>query len=105
VNRLAAPRDQTEGERAEAIAMSMGFLAGCGLAGVAMALLIPLISTSAVASPVIAPSFGHSMPTTRFEPPRPGGLPGEARETTPFWHSDNTDQALVGKPKGKRRRH
>jgi len=87
--------------------MSRRFLAGCGLAGVAAAILIPLFPTSAVASPVIAPSFGHSMPPTRFEPPRPGGLPGEARETTPFWHSDNTDQALVGKPtfKSKRRRH
>ncbi len=46
------------------------------------------------------------MTTIRIEPTRPGGMPGEPRESSPFWKSD-AGAVLSTKPalKRKGRRH
>ncbi len=67
-----------------------GFVALAVLAGV---------QASAAAYPITASA---RMSTIRIEPTRPGGVPGEPRESSPFWHSDS-GKALTTKPPVKRK--
>ncbi len=67
-----------------------GFVALMVLAG---------LQASAAAYPITA---SVRMTTIRIEPTRPGGVPGEPRESSPFWQSDS-GQVLPIKPPVKRK--
>ncbi len=70
-----------------------GFVALVVLAGV---------QVSAEAYPLTASA---RMTTIRVEPTRPGGVPGEPRESSPFWQSDSGKALLTKPPVKRKRRH
>lgn len=57
------------------------------------------VQTNAEASALTASA---RMSTIRVEPTRPGGMPGEPRESSPFWQSDS-GSAISPKPPVKRK--